>query len=761
MAPPTRGIAWREAALAATWALILGVVFSGIQVAADYRDTFAEEEATVVQLLQTLRHPAAQAAYNLSVPAATVVVDGLLAYRPIHEARLVDDFGEQLAGRTRQVALRGEGSWWRPLTPATRIYELPLVVAGNARPVGRLEAIVDQGYRIEHFLAGARRMVLLGFGRNLALAAVLVLAFHLTLTRPLTAVARAISRRRRGGPVPVAGRGMPTVPEAARNDEIGAIARGFESYASEADERERTIARTAAALMESEARYRDVVETASEGVWVVDADGVTTLANDAMAAMLGTRREELIGRPVFDFVDETSVADLKRHLDRRRQGISERHEFRFRRADGTELWAELAASPILDGEARYLGALAMVSDVGSRRRQEAALRASNAELERTVARLERHRQSLELIATMNVRLQATAVEDEARTIIGDTGARMFAPHSGSISLVDAAGMLIPVATWGADDWRRPNVALTDCHAATATAAQGSIHCTRRCAAVVPGEMRDVVCLPLRVDETVVGIVNLVGDGAGTTELEDLERRVRLFGEIVQLGLANVRLREALREQAIRDPLTGLANRRLLDETLLRDSARSMRSGDRFVVAMIDIDHFKACNDTHGHAAGDAVLCALAKVLEREVRGGDLAARYGGEEFVCLMHDMTLDEAHLRFEVLRERIAGLRPMHLGVDVGPITVSIGLAEAPTHGINPESILQAADEAMYRAKSAGRNCVRVAGGAPAQNSSPRGGHAAVAQLGDGRRIPANTPAAAVIDGGSASPGRTDSQR
>ncbi len=761
MAPRTRGIAWREAALAATWALVLGVVFSGIQVAADYHDTFAEEETAVVQLLQTLRHPAAQAAYNLSVPAASVVIDGLLAYRPIHQARLVNDYGDQLAGGTRAAPLRSEDAWWRPFTPATRVYELPLVVPGNARPVGRLEAIVDQGYRIEHFLAGTRRIVLLGFGRNLALAAVLVLAFHLTLTRPLTAVARAISDRRRGPPAAASGRDLPALPEAGRDDEIGAIARGFESYAAEADERERTIASTAAALRESEARYRDVVETASEGVWVVDADGITTLANDAMAAMLGTRREELVGRPVFDFVDDAAVAELKRHLDRRRQGISERHEFRFRRADGTELWAELAASPILDGEGRYLGALAMASDVGVRRRQEAALRVSNAELERIVARLERHRQSLELIATMNVRLQATAVEDEARTIIGETGAMMFAPHSGSISLVDAAGMLMPVASWGANNWRRADVALTECHAVAAPAAPRSLQCAGRCAAVVPGESRDVVCLPLRVDETVVGVVNLVGDGAATGEPEDLERRVRLFGEIAQLGLANVRLREALREQAIRDPLTGLANRRLLDETLLRDAARSMRSGDHFVVAMIDIDHFKACNDAHGHAAGDAVLCALAKVLEREVRGGDLAARYGGEEFVCLMHDMTLDEAHLRFEVLRERIAGLRPMHLGADVGPITVSIGLAEAPTHGINPEAILRAADEAMYRAKAAGRNCVMVAGGTPVQIPRPRLGHPAVAPIGDDRRPTTPAPATAAIDDGAAPPGPPTIQR
>jgi diguanylate cyclase (GGDEF)-like protein/PAS domain S-box-containing protein len=756
MAPPAKRIAWREAALAATWALILGVVFSGVQVAADYRDTFAEEEETVVQLLQTLRHPAAQAAYNLSVPAASVVVDGLLAYQPIHEARLVDDFGEQLAGRTRQGALRGEDAWWRPFTPTTRVYELPLAVAGSARPVGRLEAIVDQGYRIERFLTGARRIVLLGLARNLALAAALVLAFHLTLTRPLTAVATAITRRRRGEPEPAAG--ILAVPEAARDDEIGAIARGFEAYAAEADARERTIAQTAAALTESEARYRDVVETTSEGVWVVDADGVTTLANDAMASMLGVRREELIGRRVFDFVDDGARAEVKHRLDRRRQGITERYEFRFRRVDGAELWAELAASPILDREGRYLGALAMVSDVGARHRQEAALRASNAELERTVARLERHRQSLELIAAMNVRLQATSAEQDARAIIADTGAKMFAPHSGSVNLVDAAGTLAPVATWGAANWRRPDVALTDCHAARAPAGRWSLRCTGRCAAVVADETRDVICLPLRVDETVVGVVNLVGNSPAAPELEDLERRVRLYGEIVQLGLANLRLREALREQAIRDPLTGLANRRLLDETLQRDTARSMRSGDRFVVAMIDIDNFKSCNDTHGHAAGDAVLCALAKILEREVRGGDLAARYGGEEFVCLMHDMTLDEAHLRFEVLRERIAGLRPTHLGVDLGPISVSIGLAEAPTHGITPEAILCSADEAMYRAKGAGRNCVRVAGSATPQDARTRFVHPAAAQNGGGRQATVAAPETAEIDGG---PTRTDAQR
>jgi diguanylate cyclase (GGDEF)-like protein len=171
-----------------------------------------------------------------------------------------------------------------------------------------------------------------------------------------------------------------------------------------------------------------------------------------------------------------------------------------------------------------------------------------------------------------------------------------------------------------------------------------------------------------------------------------------------------RLRVELQEQAIRDSLTGLFNRRYLDEVLVRELARAHREEYPVSIALLDVDHFKRLNDTHGHGAGDRMLAALGQLLGNDVRGGDVACRYGGEELLVVLPNADQDGALGRAEQWREACAALRVTADGKSLG-VTISVGVATAPLDGAHPATLLAAADRALYTAKRAGRDRVVAA--------------------------------------------------
>jgi diguanylate cyclase (GGDEF)-like protein len=182
-----------------------------------------------------------------------------------------------------------------------------------------------------------------------------------------------------------------------------------------------------------------------------------------------------------------------------------------------------------------------------------------------------------------------------------------------------------------------------------------------------------------------------------------------LAEDMALALANLRLRETLRSQAIRDSLTGLFNRRYLEETLERELNRVKRQKTPLGVIMMDLDHFKAYNDAFGHGAGDELLSALGKLLKTHIRGEDIACRYGGEEFLVIMPGSSMEVAQQRAEVFRQAIKKMH--HQYQELQPITLSLGVAANPGHGDTGAQLIRAADAALYRAKQAGRDRVVVA--------------------------------------------------
>ena len=184
-----------------------------------------------------------------------------------------------------------------------------------------------------------------------------------------------------------------------------------------------------------------------------------------------------------------------------------------------------------------------------------------------------------------------------------------------------------------------------------------------------------------------------------------------IADSVVLALANLKLRTHLREQSIRDSLTGLFNRRYLEETLEREFNRAVRLQRPVGVIMLDLDHFKNFNDTFGHEAGDVLLRRLGSFLKQHLRGGDLACRYGGEEFALILPEVSLENVRLRAEQLREGIKQLNVQYNNTILPALALSVGIAMFPEHGSTSQRVLNAADAALYEAKRKGRDRIVVA--------------------------------------------------
>lgn len=207
-----------------------------------------------------------------------------------------------------------------------------------------------------------------------------------------------------------------------------------------------------------------------------------------------------------------------------------------------------------------------------------------------------------------------------------------------------------------------------------------------------------------VARTILGITRNVSERK-MAEAALRETNRQLHARIEEIG----RLQVALQELAVRDSLTGLYNRRYLDETLEREVSRARREGNPLSLVMLDIDHFKRVNDSYGHQVGDEVLRKLATTLLADIRAEDVACRYGGEEFLILLPNMPLETAMMRAEAWRSAVEGLS-IALGNFQITFTISLGVAAYPEHGKTPDDLTRWADQALYRAKNDGRNQVSV---------------------------------------------------
>ncbi len=334
------------------------------------------------------------------------------------------------------------------------------------------------------------------------------------------------------------------------------------------------------------------------------------------------------------------------------------------------------------------------------------------------AELERRNRELTLVGEMVEYLQAVESSDEVFNVAASFGSRLFGDFSGGLFLQNESGSVVEaMASWGDPTWGDQVFAPEGCWALRRGRRHGSLagNASPRCGHVADG-VDALLCIPLIAQGQATGLLVLAA--SGTASLSNTppssaasEALAVSVGEHLGLALTNMRLRESLRDQSIRDPLTGLFNRRYLEETLEREISRSARSGKPIGLMMLDIDHFKRFNDTFGHQGGDALMCELGALLDTHTRVEDAACRYGGDEFVVLLPESSLDVTLLRAEEIRQSAHRFNIMHEGSVLSAVTLTVGVAVYPDHGADMDGLVHAADEAMYRAKHAGGDRVQVA--------------------------------------------------
>jgi diguanylate cyclase (GGDEF)-like protein len=327
--------------------------------------------------------------------------------------------------------------------------------------------------------------------------------------------------------------------------------------------------------------------------------------------------------------------------------------------------------------------------------------------------LTKRNQEVTLISEMNDFLQTSTSEAEAYSIISDSMAQLLPGDSGAVFVLSASRDMLEAATvWGSIPPAKLIFPPGECWAHR----RGQIHIgighERRCTHV--SETKHMyLCLPLLAQSETLGLLCVMdglpkNDAADEVRMKEKSRLVKILGDNIGLGIANLKLRESMRSLSILDPLTALYNRRYMEEALAQEQHRTTRNDAHLAVIMIDIDHFKAFNDNHGHDSGDAILRALGGFFKKHVRGSDIACRYGGEEFVLIMSPSTAEGALQRAENIREAATKLSVKHAGQHLGAITLSMGVAVFPDHASEATALVKAADVALFHAKSGGRNRV-----------------------------------------------------
>lgn len=319
---------------------------------------------------------------------------------------------------------------------------------------------------------------------------------------------------------------------------------------------------------------------------------------------------------------------------------------------------------------------------------------------------------ISILRTFGGLLNACSTLNETKDVMNNIIPKLLPDYKGSISIIKSSrNRLDHLSHWGGDWPGSEHFLPSECWALRKGHQHiSSEHGIQTMCSHWPEEAKQqqTICTPLLAQGETIGVLHFVIPL--DSPLEQTRGLIYAIAEQVGLTLANIQLRESLREQAIRDPLTGLYNRRYMLEALEQSHSRAERNGSDIAIMMIDLDHFKLFNDNFGHDAGDLVLKAVAQVLKDSLRQEDTACRYGGEEFCIVCPAIDEQQALLISQRMADGIKSLDLYHNKMPLGTVTTSIGIAIYPKHAETIEETIQAADEALYLAKHNGRNCVEV---------------------------------------------------
>ncbi|MEK6790710.1 MAG: diguanylate cyclase [Deltaproteobacteria bacterium] len=486
--------------------------------------------------------------------------------------------------------------------------------------------------------------------------------------------------------------------------------------------------------------YKTILRTAMDGFIIVDRDGRFTDMNDAYCRIIGYAREELLRMGVWNVEAVEDRSGVQARMKKIAETGSDRFETKHKRKDGVEIDVEVSVNYMNVDNGCFFS---FIRDITGRKRMDAELIAAKAELEGKVAerklelsdanteliyratKLECLNYEITMIREAGDALSTCISAEEAYTVIAQHGGKCFPDDSGALFIMNPSkNILDAVSVWGPNPPEESVFVPEDCWAIR----RGKRYSVNgpgagvRCAHVK--EAGSYLCVPMIAQGDMIGVLHLSladSDGACVPDerMQDRERLLTGLSEHAELELANIRLRQTLRNLSIRDPLTSLFNRRYMEESFEKEIHRAKRKNVPVGVLMLDLDHFKDYNDTFGHEAGDMLLRELGVILQGNIRASDIACRYGGEEFTVILPEAAIDVTCGRGEQIRQAVRRLQLLYGGRPLGAVTVSVGAAVYPEHGLNARDVINAADEALYKAKAEGRDRLVVAENALAKAS------------------------------------------
>lgn len=490
---------------------------------------------------------------------------------------------------------------------------------------------------------------------------------------------------------------------------------------SEVSERHRlTIA------VKEQAIYLDsLIQNSPLGIVVLDRQSRVQLVNSSFEKMFQYSRDELavIDLGTMGTLDDETT-DAAQLIPQIFAGNTVHRTVRQRRKDEQILDLTLRGVPLLLNE-EVQGAYLVYEDISEQAKAIEAERRHAVSLDLLVEELKLRTKQMTSLNEMGSLLECSGNVKDACAVVADSVRSLFPDAlSGALYLFKSSRNVVEAGSrWGTTGISEPTFLPDACWSLR----RGQPHWTESpgsgitCQHLTKRSTTQSLCVPMVAQGNTVGVFHLAFenvnaeklryDSGAETARDSRQRLAVSAASQIALSLANLQLRESLREQSIRDPLTGLFNRRFLEESLERELQLAGRKQQQIAILFLDLDHFKRFNDTFGHDAGDMVLKSVADLLSDFFRTSDICCRYGGEEFAIILPESSAQDAAIRADALRSEIKRLQLQYRKQTLGPISLSAGVAAFPENALTSDELLRIADQCLYESKARGRDVVTVA--------------------------------------------------
>jgi diguanylate cyclase (GGDEF)-like protein/PAS domain S-box-containing protein len=464
---------------------------------------------------------------------------------------------------------------------------------------------------------------------------------------------------------------------------------------------------------DSNLRYREFFENVSDIIYTYDFEGNVISVNRSGERITGYTQAEILRMKLTDVIPPEYEYLAQKMLDPRIAGeIPLNYELEILAKDKKRIALGISTRPVFRG-GKAVAVQGIARDITMHKKTEAELQRANQKLEAWVGELEQRTHEMTLLNDMGDILRACLTTEEAYNVIVRVAQQIFPIKVGALYVIAPSRNLVEsVAVWGDPSLAERSFTPQECWALR----RGRTHWVENsesgliCRHIHHPSSNGYLCIPMMAQSEALGILHLM-QPENVKMTETKQRMAVTMSEHIAMALSNLRLHETLRSQSIRDPLTGLFNRRFMEESLELEIRRASRNQRPLGMIMMDLDHFKYFNDNFGHEAGDLLLKELGALLKNNIRGEDIACRYGGEEFTLILPEGTGSVTRQRAEFFKEAIQRLDVHYKNQPLGRLTASMGVAVFPDHGRTAQALIEAADKALYRSKNAGRDCVTMA--------------------------------------------------